>query len=210
MKVITGMKRRRSPLLSSEIMYLIFSPQWFVPDNIFIQDKLPHILKDPSYLERHGMRVYVKSHDRLRPIDSNSIDWSEINRKNVPYRVVQSSGNLNALGRVKFIFPNRYSVYLHDTPDKKLFEKDLRAFSSGCIRIEKPVDMAEFLIGDKPGWDRAKVEQAMNRNHEQVVPLTEPMPIHIIYLTSWVDKEGVLQFREDVYGYDHRYLKALY
>lgn len=207
MKVITGMRKRKTPMLSSEIKHLIFSPKWFVPDTILFEDKLPYIRKDPAYLTRHGMKVYEKGGGR---VDPEEIDWSQINSKhNIPYRVVQDSGNANALGRVKFIFPNRHDVYLHDTPQKRLFSNASRTFSSGCIRIEKPVDLAQLLLADKPEWDSEKIAGAMNRNYEQVVPLTEPVPIHIVYVTAWVDNDGVMQFRNDVYGYDESYKRTL-
>jgi murein L,D-transpeptidase YcbB/YkuD len=207
MKVITGMPKRKTPMLSSEIKHLIFSPKWFVPDTILFEDKLPHIRKDPAYLERHGMKVYQKGGGR---VEAREIDWSQINSKHdIPYRVVQDSGDANALGRVKFIFPNRHDVYLHDTPQKSLFKNATRTFSSGCIRIEKPVELADLLLKDKADWNREKIVDAMNRSHEQVVPLTKPVPIHIIYLTAWVDYNGVMQFRDDVYGYDGSYRRTL-
>lgn len=207
MKVITGMYKRKTPMLSSEIKHLIFSPKWFVPDTILFEDKLSHIRKDPAYLKRHGMKVYEKGGGRVEP---EEIDWSQISSKhNIPYRVVQDSGDANALGRVKFIFPNRHDVYLHDTPQKSLFKNASRTFSSGCIRIEKPVELAELLLKDKEIWNREKIEDAMNRSHEQVVPLTTPVPIHIIYVTAWVDNDGVMQFRNDVYGYDSSYRRTL-
>ncbi len=206
MKIIDGMVSRKTPTLSSEIVHLIFSPKWYVPDKILFEDKLKHIRKDPSWLKRHGMRVYEKGGGE---VDPESIDWTQFQSKHIPYRVVQASGDLNALGRVKFIFPNPYDVYLHDTPDKGLFKNAQRSFSSGCMRIEKPVELAQLLLKDKPNWDADKIKDAMNRNYEQVVPLTKPMPIHVIYVTAWVDKNGTLEFRDDVYGYDSRYKKIL-
>ncbi len=208
MKVITGMPKRKTPMLSSEVRHLIFSPKWFVPDTILFEDKLPYILKDPAYLERHRMKVYHKRGGRVEP---EEIDWSQINSKyNIPYRVVQDSGDANALGRVKFIFPNRHDVYMHDTPQKELFSNANRAFSSGCIRIEKPVELAELLLKDKPDWNREKIITAMHSNNEQIVYLTKAIPIHIIYMTAWVDNNGVMNFREDIYGYDENYKRLLY
>ena len=206
MKVIAGMVKRKTPTLSSEIDHLIFSPKWYVPDTILFEDKLPHIKKDPSYLRKHGMRVYEKGGGE---IDPETVDWTQFQSKHIPYRVVQGSGDLNALGHVKFKFPNRYDVYLHDTPDKRLFKNAQRSFSSGCIRIEKPVEMASLLLKDKPEWNEEKIKDAMNRSHEQFVPLSRTMPIHIIYLTAWVDKSGTTQFREDIYGRDSIYKKLL-
>lgn len=206
MKVIDGMPKRKTPTLSSEIDHLIFAPKWYVPDTILFEDKLPHIRKDPSYLRRHGMKVYEKGGGE---VDPESIDWTQFQSKQIPYRVVQGSGDLNALGHVKFKFPNRYDVYLHDTPDKRLFKNAQRSFSSGCIRIEKPVELAQLLLKDKPEWNEQKIKDAMGRSYEQFVPLSRTMPIHIIYVTAWVDKSGTLQFRDDVYGRDTAYKKLL-
>lgn len=207
MKIIVGMYKRQTPLLSSKIRYLIFSPKWFMPDTILFEDKLPKIIKDPSYLSRHGMKVYEKGGGQ---VDAESIDWAAITSKNdIPYRVVQASGNLNALGKVKFIFPNRHDVYLHDTPGKYLFERATRTFSSGCMRIAKPVELAKLLLNDKSDWDEEKIEAAMNQGYEQKAPLTEPVPVHITYVTAFVDEEGQLQFRNDVYGFDRVYERAL-
>lgn len=206
MKVIDGMVKRKTPTLSSKIDHLIFSPRWYVPDTILFEDKLPHIKKDPSYLARHGMKVYEKGGGE---VDPETIDWSQFHSKQIPYRVVQRSGDLNALGHVKFKFPNKYDVYLHDTPDKKLFQNAQRSFSSGCVRIEKPVELAKLLLKDKPEWDEEKIRKAMARSSEQVVWLTKPMPVHIIYVTAWVDNSGTLQFREDIYGHDARTKKLV-
>jgi len=206
MKVIDGMVKRKTPTLSSAIDHLIFAPRWYVPDTILFEDKLPHIRKDPSYLSRHGMKVYEKGGGE---VDPETIDWTQFQSKHIPYRVVQRSGDLNALGHVKFKFPNRYDVYLHDTPDKKLFKNAQRSFSSGCVRIEKPVELAELLLKDKPEWDAEKISKAMGGSNERAVYLTTPMPVHIIYVTAWVDKNGTLQFRDDIYGYDGRIKKLV-
>ncbi len=214
MRVIVGMKKRMSPMLSSEIDHLIFSPKWFVPDTILIEDKLPLVQEDPAYFKKHGMKVYEKGTERSKeaePIDPETIDWSAIDfddPEEVPFRVVQNPGAYNALGRVKFMFPNRHAVYLHDTPSKRLFNNSYRAFSSGCIRIQKPIEMAKYLLKDKNGWDKKKIKRAMNRGREQIVTLSKPMPLHIIYMTSWVDENNQLQFRNDIYGLDAAYKKA--
>lgn len=208
MRVIVGMYKRKTPLLSSKIRHLIFSPKWFMPDTILFEDKLSKIKKDPSYLRRHGMKVYHKGGGQ---VDAETIDWSVITSKHdIPYRVVQSSGNLNALGKVKFIFPNRHDVYLHDTPGKYLFDRATRTFSSGCIRIAKPVDLAVLLLNHDSDWDEGKIKLSMSRANPRKTLLDEPVPVHLTYVTSWVDENGTLHFRKDVYGYDRIYKRLLF
>lgn len=208
MKVITGMKSRPTPLMSKEVSYIIFSPKWFVPDKILLEDKLPLIREDPKFLSKHHMKVYNKE-GMDSEIDPESIDWNTVEKGGVPYRVVQGSGGYNALGRVKFIFPNKDDVYMHDTPDKYLFQRTRRTFSSGCIRVEKPVELAQYFLKDYKEWNAEKIKEAMNRASERKVYLDLPVPIHIIYLTAWVDGGGTLNFREDVYERDQTYFKLL-
>jgi murein L,D-transpeptidase YcbB/YkuD len=202
-RVVVGQVGKKTPLLTAQVEHLIFSPQWHVPRSIMVEEKLPLIRKDPSYVRRNRMRMYDNNGVQ---VDPSAIDWSGVSRRNMSYHIVQESGDFNALGRVKFIFPNPYDVYLHDTPSKSLFQKEVRTLSHGCIRVQKPVELAELLLNDKPEWDRKKITEAMNCKGELVVPLTDPLPIHVIYLTAWVD-EGGLKLLNDVYGFDRNYEK---
>lgn len=139
-----------------------------------------------------------------------AVDWSSLGRRNFPYRFVQRPGPMNALGRVKFMFPNRFNVYLHDTPARGLFARGTRTFSSGCIRVEKANELAERLLV-RPGsdWTAGSLQSALVTRRERTVPLPEPVPIHIQYWTAWAEPDGTVQFREDVYGRDRKLIDAL-
>jgi len=202
MNVIVGMLDRKSPLMSDNIRLLVFSPKWHVPTSIAVKDKLPKIKKDPSFIRKHGMTVYSVGDTGIEMVEPEEIDWEAVDAGNFPYRLVQGVGDANALGRVKFLFPNRHAVYLHDTPTKYLFDRGQRTYSSGCIRIADPIWFAEYLLAEKDGWDRERITAAMRRATPLHVPLEEHMPIHILYLTAWGDEEGNPVFRHDVYGFD--------
>lgn len=202
MPAIVGRRDRKSPLLSKEISYLVFSPFWYVPRSIAVKDKLPIIKKDPTYLARRGMKVYEGVGRDAQEIDPQSIDWETVNADNFGYHFTQRPGAGNALGRVKFMFPNRHSVYIHDTPSKSLFKRAVRTFSSGCIRIEQPTDLAEYVLESDSKWNRKKILAAMHRGVKRDVKLQNSLPVHLVYITSWVDEEGTPQFRNDIYNYD--------
>ncbi len=202
MNVIVGMLDRKSPLMSDNIRFLVFSPKWHVPTSIAVKDKLPKIKKDPSFIRKQGMKVYAVGETGIEEVEPEAVDWESVDATNFSYRIVQATGDANALGRVKFMFPNRHAVYLHDTPTKYLFDRGQRTYSSGCIRIADPIWFAEYLLTDKDGWDRERITAAMRRATPLDVPINEHMPIHILYITAWADEEGNPVFRHDVYGYD--------
>lgn len=203
MKVVVGRADRRTPLLSNSIKYIVFSPKWYVPTSIAVKDKLPKIHKDPNYIKRQGMKVFAKDENGTREVDPSEIDWTEVNKENFNYRFVQRPSTGNALGTVKFMFPNRHSVYLHDTPTKYLFKRDLRPYSSGCIRIEKPVEFAKYLLKDKPEWTPEKIKANMGRGQQRFVHLKEHVPVRLVYMTAWADENGETKVIKDVYNYDH-------
>lgn len=202
MKVIVGKPFRRTPVFSDRMTYLVLSPRWNLPHKIAVQDKLPLIKKDPSYLASHGMRVFQGWGGDARELDPAAVDWSRLTAGNFPYRLQQDPGPLNALGRIKFMFPNKFDVYLHDTPSRDLFDKTSRPYSSGCIRIEKPLELAEYLLREVPGWPPEKIREAVAGWKEQTVKIPRPVPVHLLYWTVWVDEESRLQFRDDIYGRD--------
>jgi murein L,D-transpeptidase YcbB/YkuD len=190
--------------------YLVFSPYWNVPNNIAVRDKLPLIQENPDYLARQGFRVFLKGDSDLAELDPETIDWGAVTANDFPYRLRQDPGPLNALGGVKFMFPNRYNVYLHDTPQRELFGESVRTFSSGCIRLERPFDLAQYLLRGLDEWTDEKIREAMNAGRETTVVLPDALPIHVVYLTAWVGEDGELNFRDDVYGRDALLLEALY
>src|SRR5690606_6064055 len=142
-------------------------------------------------------------------VDPLTVDWQQVGGGSFPYKIRQDSGDGNALGRVKFMFPNRFNIYLHDTPAKALFSRSERAFSHGCIRVQDPPLLAEMVLATTPGWDRARIDAVIASGERTVVTLAEPLPVHITYLTSWVNKDGSVHFRNDVYERDADLARAL-
>jgi murein L,D-transpeptidase YcbB/YkuD len=209
MGVIVGKPYRHTPVFSGDIRYLVFNPSWTVPLSIALRDKLPLIRKDPSYLAKQGMRLLDARGKEKREIDPRTVDWSKVGPANFPYTLFQPPGPDNALGRVKFMFPNRFNVYLHDTPNRELFAKTARNFSSGCIRLEHPVQLAAYVLRDQDGWDRRRIEDVLEAGRETTVVLKRRLPVHLLYWTVFIDAEGNLCFREDIYGRDRRLVDAL-
>ncbi|MGB7063239.1 MAG: L,D-transpeptidase family protein [Candidatus Zixiibacteriota bacterium] len=209
MRAIVGKHYRRTPVFSDKITYLVLSPYWHVPPKLAVQDVLPQARKDPNYLVSQKIRVYQGWGADSKEINPKDIDWSKVTARNFPYRFRQDPGPKNALGRVKFMFPNKFNVYLHDTPSPELFGKTERTFSSGCIRIEKPIDLAEYLLRDDPKWGREEILAAIGRGVEQTVQLPHPVPIHLLYWTAWADEDGSVSFRKDIYGRDRLLDQAL-
>ncbi len=197
--VIIGQPYRATPVFRSELTYLVLNPTWTVPPTILAEDILPAQRKDRAYLDRKGIRIIDRDG---RVVPTSKIDWATASPGRFPYQLVQRPGPDNALGRVKFMFPNSHSVYLHDTPARELFAKSERAFSSGCIRVARPFELVELLLDDQTGWDRAAIEQAVEKGETRTLKLSKPVPILITYFTAWVDREGTLQLRRDVYGRD--------
>ncbi|HSH40879.1 MAG TPA: L,D-transpeptidase family protein [Arenicellales bacterium] len=210
MPVVVGKRYHSTPVFSGSMTYLVFSPYWNVPRSIAVNEMLPKLRENPAYLEQESMQVFRGWEQPIRPLDPAAIDWSSVEPKNFPYRFRQLPGAHNALGRVKFMFPNKYSVYLHDTPAKGLFSRAARDFSHGCIRVSRPMELAEYLLSDQPEWDAERIARAGERGVEQSVPLASSWPVHVLYWTSWVGPEGEVHFRDDVYGRDKQLAEALH
>jgi len=204
MRVVVGKPYRHTPVFSGNMTYLVLNPYWHIPPSMAVKDKLPLIRKDPAYLKREKIRVLQDWGANAKELDPSTIDWSAVGPGRFPYRLRQDPGSKNALGRVKFMFPNRFNVYLHDTPSKELFARTERIFSSGCIRIEKPIELAEYLLRSDPTYTREHILQAIAKGTEQTVRLPAPMPVHVLYWTAWVDRDGKVQFRRDIYDRDKR------
>jgi murein L,D-transpeptidase YcbB/YkuD len=198
-KAIVGKIDRKTPTLDSVIKVAKFNPEWNAPHKIASNDEVRRMRADPSFLESHGFTVYDGNG---MEVDPSSIDWHEVGPGNFPYRLVQAPGPENALGPVKLDFPNKDSVYLHGTNQKQLFARQDRYFSSGCMRMQQPIDMAAFLLADDPEYPRARIDQIVESGKTVLVPLKTPMPVHVVYMTAWTDEDGVLQFRKDMYKYD--------
>jgi murein L,D-transpeptidase YcbB/YkuD len=201
-----GKAYRKTPVFRDRISYIEFNPTWTVPPTILRNDILPAIRRDPGYLEKKNMVVLTQQGS---PVDPAGIDWTQYPGKGFPYLIRQQPGPTNALGRVKFMFPNKHLVYLHDTPSKSLFERSERAFSSGCIRIEHPFDFAELLLQDKPGWDRAKIMQVVDSRQTTRVNLDEPVTVMLLYWTAAVEPDSTVRFKRDIYARDDAVLDSL-
>uniref|UniRef100_A0A831UDD2 Peptidoglycan-binding protein n=1 Tax=Geobacter metallireducens TaxID=28232 RepID=A0A831UDD2_GEOME len=205
MRAIVGRTYRQTPSFSAKLDRIIFSPYWHIPHSIAVKDLLPKIQKDRRFLARQKIRVFRGS----TQIDPKTVNWRSLSEANFPYRLRQDPGPLNSLGRVKFMLPNRFNVYIHDTPSRELFDRAVRDFSSGCIRIDMPVELAGYLLADDPSWTSEKILAAIEQPQETLVRLRRPIPVYFLYATAWVDAEGTLQFRDDLYGRDGPVAAAL-
>ena len=174
-----------------------------------MEETIPKIKKDPDYLAKHTMKILKGWSENAEEIDPDTIDWASLDVQDFTYRFRQDPGPQNPLGRIKFMFPNEFGVYLHDTPSKRLFAKSVRSFSHGCIRLEKPLDLAVYLFKGARDWTREKILAEIETGKKQNIRLSEPMDIHILYLTAWVDENGFINFRDDIYGRDARLEKSL-
>lgn len=202
MRIIAGKDEQRSCVLSAKMTYLELNPFWRVPDSIATKEILPQIKKYPGYLAQKTIKVFKDWSDNAKEIDPMLVNWSRVRASNLGYKFRQEPGPLNPLGRIKFIFPNECEIYLHDTPARHLFGRARRDFSHGCIRVEKPVELATYLLRNKETWIQKKILAEIRKGKRQVVMLPEPVNVHIFYGTVWVDREGVLQFRNDIYHAD--------
>jgi L,D-transpeptidase YcbB len=206
-KVIVGRPFRETPIFKSLITYVVFNPTWTIPPTILVKDKLPILQKDPGYLQRNNIRVIDASG---REVDPYSVNWKAYGAGRLPpYQLQQAPGEDNALGLVKIMFPNPYSVYLHDTPTKSLFDKDERTFSSGCIRVQKPLELAERVLNDPERWNGATIAEVLAAKTTKTVNLAKPVPVLILYWTAQPTADGLVLFRNDVYGRDPPTLAAL-
>jgi murein L,D-transpeptidase YcbB/YkuD len=201
MRVVTGKQESPTPIFSDEMTTVVFSPFWNVPRDIARNETLPAVMRDPGYLGRNNLEV-VRAGRVLNPW---SVDWSRAG--NVQFR--QRPGPRNALGGVKFIFPNQFDVYFHDTPADALFSRVERDYSHGCVRLEKPFEMAQWVLQDRPEWTPERIRAAMSSGREQHIALKQPIPVYIVYQTVWVDEDGTVGFRDDVYGHDARQERIL-
>ena len=202
MKVIAGKPTRQTPTLYSKLKTLVFNPSWNVPRTIARKDIIPKIRENPNYLAENNIQIFKSWQKNAIPIDPTTIDWHAINPESFRYRFRQQSGQKNALGRVKFVFSNKHDVYLHDTPEKGLFNTLRRAYSSGCIRLHQPMRLVEYFIENNPRLKPEKIQQYLVAGKTQYVRIDNPLPIYIAYITAWVDAQGRAHFREDIYQKD--------
>lgn len=208
MRVIVGRTDRRTPSLASEVTQLVINPAWYIPQRIAREDILPQLVGDSGYLERRNIRI-VSLNGEPTP---SAEEAARLVREGqpFPYTLVQDPGPDNALGSIKFRLPNNFSIYLHDTPTQWLFEQDVRAFSSGCVRLQQPLALAEVLLRQEEAWGNGRLRTTIDSGRREVVPLSQPIPIYITYMTAWVDAEGRPNFREDLYRRDTALAQAMF
>ena len=198
-QVIVGQLYRRTPSFSGTMTHLVLNPWWETPQSLAGRDKLPQFRRNPGDVQRLGFQVLDRSGT---PVDATTIDWTAVPASGFPYRLRQRPGPQNALGRVKFMFPNAHNVYLHDTPGQTLFGRVRRDFSSGCIRVEHALDLAEWVLMNTPGWSRERIDAAAVGTSDIAVPLREHLPVHLLYLTAVSDGAGGVRLIDDIYGRD--------
>ena len=209
MRVVVGRELSRTPMFSDSITYLVFNPIWELPPEIAKKEVLPSIQKDPEYLAKNHLRLYERRGRGRREVDPAKVDWKRVTPEEFGFAVRQDPGPGNSIGHVKFMCPNQFAVYLHDTPAGHLFSAPQRDYSHGCVRVERPLELALYLLRGKAGWDSARIVAAFDTLKNKVVKLPEPVPVHILYWTTWVDDRGVAQFRRDVYAVDSLLADAL-
>jgi murein L,D-transpeptidase YcbB/YkuD len=202
-RIVVGKVQNQTPIFSDQIEHIIVNPAWHVPASITKKEMLPAAQANPASLS--GYEVFYNFNGRYRQIDPFSVDWYSVDVRRVQIR--QPPGERNALGNIKFMFPNSYDVYLHDTPSKSLFQRDYRAYSHGCMRVMDPMAFADALLLDEPNFNAAKLKKMVGGG-EKLVKLARHVPVHITYFTAVVDADGNLQMYDDIYGHDQRIEKA--
>lgn len=209
MKIITGKSYDATPIMSDEITYLVLNPTWTVPESIAKEEILPKVQADPGYLASQSIRVLEHGGANAKEIDPSRVPWSSLQPAELKYVFRQEPGPSNPLGRIKFMFPNKFNVYLHDTPGDHLFDVSNRGLSHGCVRLEKPLELAALLLRDNSEWTSEKLLAAIQDGKTEDVKLSRPCPVHLLYWTAWVADDGAVQFRKDIYHLDARMGEAL-
>jgi murein L,D-transpeptidase YcbB/YkuD len=209
MKIVAGMEMWPTPAFSADMAYLVLNPYWNTPPNVLAREIIHYIRDDKDYLARNGMRLLRPIEGQEVELDPREVDWRAVDAGLIGFRVRQDPGPANVLGRIKFMLPNRYDIYLHDTPYQEDFGKETRTFSHGCIRVEKPLELAADLLNGNPAWTRDKLELALEDAVDLTVVLDKRVPVHITYCTVWVGEDGTVQVRDDIYGRDESLYAAL-
>jgi L,D-transpeptidase YcbB len=209
MNVVVGKTMHATPIFSDRMEYVVLAPYWNVPNSIVQAEIAPAMQRNPGYLDGQNMEVVTKERNP-RQIDPYSIDWSSVTEKNFPYMVRQRPGPKNALGTMKFLFPNEHAVYLHDTPANALFSQSQRGFSHGCVRLHRPMDLAKYVLKDMPEWNERRIIETVNGGEETWITLPKKIQVYLVYFTSWVDDDGRVHFRDDIYGHDKKLEQELF
>ena len=217
MDVVVGEYKNPTPIFSHKMSSIVLNPYWRIPQRIVKREIIPKLVEDPNYLSSSEIKVFENWSHKSMEFDISSMDWSMYlnndligNSNEAPMRFIQIPSNKNPLGRMKFMFPNRYSVYLHDTPYKDLFKNKKRAFSHGCIRLSKPHELLKTIAQEDSQINYEKAEEILSDIEKTDLDLSKKIPVHIIYLTTWIDENGKIQFRDDIYNYDRMHERILY
>jgi len=208
MAVVVGRVDRQTPMLHVRLVAVQFNPSWGVPDRNAREDLLPRFHRDPARMQVMGYRLYQRIDGELTEVDATTVDFSAYSKDRFPFIIRQDPGEVNALGRIKFVMPNRDDIFMHDTPDRHLFRRPERAFSSGCIRLERPKELLAEAFSGMPGWNQERIDRALEGGVTQGVSLTRAIPVRLHYDTVVVEA-GTVVMRRDIYGLDAAYLRAL-
>jgi len=208
-RIVVGKYASNTPAFDSRITHFILNPYWNVPRGIAIEEILPQIQKSQEYLIWEDMKVLSNSKGSTKIVPPWTINWQKMTAENFHYLIRQDPGPRNPLGRIKFVFPNSFDVYLHDTPARNLFEQAERSFSHGCIRIENPIELAALLLPGNPVKSEKELQSTMEAGNRKQIRLPKAVGIYILYFTAWVDADGTIQFRKDIYNHDAPLLDAL-
>jgi len=210
MRVIVGKTRHPTPVFTEKMRYLIVNPYWNVPTIVATRDLIPKQLSNPDFFQSRRIRVLSGWQPGAVEVDPDQVNWQDyLNGDYLPYKLRQDPGPENALGRIKFMLPNRFSIYLHDTPGRQLFNKPVRTFSAGCVRVEKPMALANYVLGTQQPYAQALLEEVIDQEETRTLSLPDPIQVYLLYQTAWVGEGGTLQFRNDIYGHDRRLAAAL-
>ena len=212
MRIIVGNEEHHTPIFSNKISFIVLNPYWIIPDSIVKNEMIPNILKNPNYLSISGYEVRKTYNTNTRPINTSRINWARVlkNGQTKRYKFMQPPGKKNALGKIKFKFPNRFSVYLHDTQNKKLFKKGRRAFSHGCIRLSDPKALLATFAPHERSVNYNRAIRILRGKKKRQLNLSQKVPVHIVYLTAWINSDGLLHYRNDIYNYDKKQIRSIY
>ncbi len=200
MRVIVGTPDQATPSFTAMLRFLVINPYWNVPTRIARDKLLPKQQSNKNYFASRGIRVFNGWNAEARELDPASIRWASLNGYSFPYRLRQEPGPMNSMGRLSFVFPNPFDIFLHDTPERWLFERERRAFSEGCVRVEKPMDLALHVLRQTGDWSASRIQHEIDALRQHSVRLPEPIPVYVLYLASWVGPDGLAHFREDIYA----------
>lgn len=208
MKVIVGRKGHNTPVFYNRVRTIVLNPYWRIPASIIRGEIIPKLKKNRNYTNKKKIEIHTGYSEHSPMVNPHNVNWHKYGRKLPPYKFMQSPGVHNSLGKIKYLFPNKYAVYMHDTNQPKLFSKDTRSLSHGCVRLHKPVDLLETFSIMDPKIDFEKAQKTLEHNKKTPIRLSHSIPIDMIYLTTWVGNDGTINFRDDIYGYDKMQLST--